>query len=105
MSVGWCVEDGASRRYVRDGNQRNPKAPGTLARVHPGGWEVHVALAGALVSVAAVAVATSGAPSNAAFGRGLLELLIVGTPIAAGLYALRAPLSSNFGIALLLVGF
>ena len=66
---------------------------------------MHVALAGALVSVAAVAVATSGAPSNAAFGRGLLELLIVGTPIAAGLYVLRSPVSSNFGIALLLVGF
>ena len=66
---------------------------------------MHVALAGGLVSVAAVALATSGAPSNAAFGRGLLELLIVGTPIAAGLYALRAPVSANFGIALLLVGF
>jgi signal transduction histidine kinase len=64
-----------------------------------------VAVAGALVAVAAVAVATSGAPSNAAFGRGLVELLIVGTPIAAGLYALRAPLSANFGVALLLVGF
>src|SRR5215211_7445649 len=81
------------------------KLPGTPARLHPGGWEMHVALAGALVSVAAVAVATSGAPSNAAFGRGLLELLIVGTPIAAGLYVLRSPVSSNFGIALLLVGF
>src|SRR5215217_8095009 len=81
------------------------KLPGTPVRVHPGGWEVHVALAGALVSIAAVAVATAGAPSNAAFGRGLLELLIVGTPIVAGLYALRAPVSSKFGIALLLVGF
>jgi signal transduction histidine kinase len=58
-----------------------------------------------LVCVASVAMATAGASSDAAFGRGLLQLLIVGGPIAVGLFALRAPVNRSFGIALLVVGF
>jgi signal transduction histidine kinase len=62
-------------------------------------------LAGAAVSTAAVAAAAAGAPAEGAFGRGLLELLVVGVPIAAGLYALRAPVNRRFGLALLAIGF
>ena len=65
----------------------------------------YLAPAGVVVCVAAVTVAAAGAPAEAAFGRGLLELLVVGVPIAAGLYALRVPVNRNFGIALLGVGF
>ena len=66
---------------------------------------VPVALAGALVCVASVAIAAASAPSDAAFGRGLLQLLIVGGPIAVGLYALRGPANRSFGVALLSIGF
>ena len=64
-----------------------------------------MALVGALVCIGSVAMATAGASSDAAFGRGLLQLLIVGGPIAVGLYALRAPVNRSFGIALLGIGF
>jgi signal transduction histidine kinase len=64
-----------------------------------------LAVAGALVWVGAVALASTGASGDAAFGRGLLEALIVGVPIAVGLYALRAPVNVSFGIALLAIGF
>jgi hypothetical protein len=62
-------------------------------------------VSGAIVCVGAVAVAAAGSPGNAAFGRGLLELLIVGVPIATGVYALRAPINAGFGIAMLAIGF
>jgi signal transduction histidine kinase len=58
----------------------------------------------AIVCAGAVALAMAGAPGDAAFGRGLLELLIVGVPIAAGFYALRAPINARFGIALVFIG-
>jgi signal transduction histidine kinase len=60
---------------------------------------------GTAVSIGAVAIAVAGTPEDAAFGRGLVELLIVALPIAAGIYALRAPAYSRFGIALLGIGF
>jgi hypothetical protein len=75
-------------------------APAAVARA-PG----LLGMVGAVVCAAAVAVSAAGSPSDAAFGRGLLELLIVGTPIAAGVYALRAPVNATFGIALLTIGF
>ena len=53
----------------------------------------------------AVTLAAAGAPSEDAFGRGLLELLIVGGPIAVGLYALREPRDKRFGVTLIAVGF
>ena len=71
-------------------------------RVSP---QTRLAVAGALVTVGAVALAAAGSSGDAAFGRGLLEALIVGVPIAAGLYALRAPINASFGIALLAIGF
>jgi signal transduction histidine kinase len=77
------------------------------ARAQPvsGALDARVALAGALVCIGAVAMAVAHASSDAAFGRGLLQLLIVGGPIAVGLYALRAPVNASFGIALLGIGF
>ena len=64
-----------------------------------------LAVLGAAACVGAVVVSAASSPSDAAFGRGLLELLIVGTPIAAGLYALRAPVNARLGMALLAIGF
>ena len=75
------------------------------ARWVPDALERRLALAGALVCIGSVAIATAGASSDAAFGRGLLQLLIVGGPIAVGLYALRAPVNRSFGIAMLGIGF
>ncbi|RKQ93041.1 signal transduction histidine kinase [Solirubrobacter pauli] len=69
------------------------------------GSSVPLAVSGALLCAAAVAMATASAPGDAAFGRGLLELLIVGVPIAVGLYALRAPINASFGFALLGIGY
>lgn len=68
-------------------------------------WGTRLGIAGAVLCLGAVAVAAGGAPSDAAVGRALLELLIVGVPIAAGLYALRAELNPAFAVALLVVGF
>jgi signal transduction histidine kinase len=82
-----------------------PQLPGTRAPPVSAAMEARLALAGALVCVGAVAMATVSASSDAAFGRGLLQLLIVGGPIAVGLYALRAPVNKSFGIALLGIGF
>ena len=70
-----------------------------------GSPQTRLAIAGALVCTAAVALASAGAAGDAAFGRGLLEALIVGGPIAVGLYALRAPVNASFGRALLAIGF
>ena len=64
-----------------------------------------LAAAGALVCAGAVGLASTGASGDAAFGRGLLEALIVGVPIAVGIYALRRPINASFGIALLAIGF
>jgi signal transduction histidine kinase len=77
-------------------------ADAVTSRVSSERW---LAVAGALVCVGAVALASTGASGDAAFGRGLLEALIVGVPIAVGLYALRAPVNVSFGIALLAIGF
>jgi signal transduction histidine kinase len=67
--------------------------------------ETRLAIAGTVVCVGAVALAAAGSRGDAAFGRALLEALIVGVPIAVGLYALRAPINASFGIALLGIGF
>src|SRR5215212_8551610 len=77
-------------------------ADAVTSRVSSERW---LAVAGALVCVCAVALASTGASGDAAFGRALLEALIVGVPIAVGLYALRAPVNASFGIALLGIGF
>ena len=71
----------------------------------PGTRDKGLALAGGLVCLCSVLMAAAGAPSDAAFGRGLLQLLVVGVPIAVGLYALRAPINKSFGLAMLSIGF
>src|ERR687893_2834486 len=81
------------------------QALGARARSVPNPLELWLALAGVLVCVSSVALAVVGASSDAAFGRGLLQLLVVGVPIAVGLYTLRAPVNKLFGYALLGVGF
>src|ERR687898_255793 len=78
---------------------------GTEPRLRGVSHETRLAAAGVLVTVGAVALAAAGSSGDAAFGRGLLEALIVGVPIAAGLYALRAPINASFGVALLAIGF
>jgi signal transduction histidine kinase len=82
-----------------------PQALGAQAQARPQAPERRLALVGALVCVGSVAMAAAAASSDAAFGRALLQLLIVGGPIAVGLYALRAPVNASFGIALLGIGF
>jgi signal transduction histidine kinase len=77
-------------------------ADAVTSRVSSERW---LPVAGVLVCVGAVALASTGASGDAAFGRGLLEALIVGVPIAVGLYALRSPVNASFGIALLAIGF
>ena len=67
--------------------------------------EAPLAVAGALLCISAVTIAAAGSSSDAAFGRALLQLLIVGAPIAVGLYALRAPINRSFGFAMLGIGF
>jgi signal transduction histidine kinase len=64
-----------------------------------------IAVAGAALCTAAVIAAGSAAPTDQAFGRSLLQLLIVGLPIAAGLYALGSTAHAGFGAGLLAVGF
>src|ERR687893_589304 len=81
------------------------QALGARARSVPNPLELWLALAGVLVCVSSVALAVVGASSDAAFGRGLLQLLVVGVPIAVGLYTLRAPVNKLFGFALLGIGF
>jgi signal transduction histidine kinase len=64
-----------------------------------------IVLASGLLCAASVALAASGAPSDAVFGRALLQLLVVGVPLAAGIYALRARVNRRFGVALLAISF
>src|SRR5215217_4801950 len=78
---------------------------GTATGAPRGSAQTRLAVAGTLVCIGAVALASTGASGNAAFGRGLLEAMIVGVPIAVGLYALRSPVNASFGIALLAIGF
>ena len=62
-----------------------------------GSSETWLAVAGLRMCAGAVALASTGASGDAAFGRGLLEALIVGVPIAVGVYAVRAPVNACSG--------
>ena len=94
--------DGPGAAMVISEAQQALRAPARPMR-HPA--ETWLALAGGLVCLASVGLAAAGAEPDAAFGRGLLQLLIVGVPIAVGLYALRTPANRSFGLALLGIGF
>ena len=82
-----------------------PQVRGARTRPLSPTLETRLAAAGIFVCLGAVAMAAANAQGDAAFGRGLLEFLIVGVPIAVGLYALRASGNKSFGIALLGIGF
>ncbi|HET8820806.1 MAG TPA: hypothetical protein VFM57_04605, partial [Thermoleophilaceae bacterium] len=82
-----------------------PQLLGTRAQPVSQALETRLAVAGVVVCLGAVAMAATSAQSDAAFGRALLQFLIVGVPIAVGIYALRAPVNKSFGIALLGIGF
>src|SRR3954451_2210649 len=77
-----------------DPRRPSPRAPGTVVA-----WLTVVAPG---VGVGVVALAAAPARAARALGRGLLELLVVGVPMAAGLYALRGPATARFGAALIL---
>jgi signal transduction histidine kinase len=75
---------------------------GRLAALGTSSWLPAVCVA---VCLAAAGFAASGASPEAWAGRVVLQLLVVGVPLSAGLYAVRSPLTAPFGIALLAVGF
>jgi signal transduction histidine kinase len=77
---------------------------GSLADPKFASLRPHAASLGAVLCVSSAAVAAWGAPTHAAFGRGLLQLLVVGLPIAAGLYVVRSHANRRFGTALLILG-
>jgi signal transduction histidine kinase len=64
-----------------------------------------LAWAGVLVCIVAVSIVATSVPSGQAFGRGLVELLIVGAPIATGVYVLKTSAYTRFGVALICIGF
>jgi len=78
MKLGWHVERGALELGV-------------------------TAIAIALAALAALQVASS-VPGDQRVFRGLVEILIVGVPVAAGLYAVRSPANLRFGVALIAAG-
>jgi signal transduction histidine kinase len=59
---------------------------------------------GALLCVAAVTLVAAEAPGDAAFGRALVEFLIVGVPIAVGLVILGSGNNDRFAVGLIGVG-
>jgi len=95
---------------VADLESLQPFAPGfkpVSRRAQAATWPptTLVALAGLAVCAGAVAMVAASVPGNEAFGRGLVELLIIATPIAAGLYALQTGASRRLAFALVGVGF
>jgi signal transduction histidine kinase len=61
-------------------------------------------VAAAVATLAAILVVNGATPHEAA-GRAVLELLVVGSPLAAGLYAVRGGHDVRFGAALIGAGF
>jgi signal transduction histidine kinase len=64
-----------------------------------------VALAGAVLCALAAAITLAGNSSHDAWLEATARALMVGTPIAVGLYARRRPSSERFGRLLILAGF
>src|SRR4051794_29254803 len=77
-------------------------SPVRLARENRDRW---AAACGVIVCAASVVAATWAAPEDAAFGRALLQLVVVGLPLSVGLFALRTPACRRYGIALVTMGF
>jgi signal transduction histidine kinase len=59
-------------------------------------------VAGCAVAACAIAIAViaAGAPADERLSRSILELLMVGAPVAVGLYAARSPYHARFGALL-----
>jgi signal transduction histidine kinase len=66
--------------------------------------EVVGVVAATVVCVVAVVAVAAAAPADDRFERTLLEGLIVGLPVGAGVYATRSPSTHRFGLALLAAG-
>src|SRR5215217_2386298 len=60
---------------------------------------------GSAVCVLSVVFVVQGSEREWAAQRGIVELAIIGMPLAAGLYALRAPHNERFGFALIVASF
>jgi signal transduction histidine kinase len=73
------------------------RLPGALLRVATG------VVTGAICALAIVMVA-SAAPADERFGRALTEALIIGLPVAVGLYATASPRTFRFGLLLIGAG-
>src|SRR4051794_22385107 len=63
-----------------------------------------IGVVGAAVTVLAAVLVVDGTTPRDAAGRAVLELLVVGTPLAAGLYAVRAGHDVRFGATLIGAG-
>jgi signal transduction histidine kinase len=70
-------------------------------RLPPRALVVLLAILSAALWVFAVVFVVQGTPADQAVQRGLLELLVVGIPLIAALYALRVPRTARFGYLLL----
>lgn len=63
-----------------------------------------VTAVGATLCAAAVVLVATTAPEDERLTRALLQGLIVGIPVATGIYAMRSPRTAPFGLALLAAG-
>jgi signal transduction histidine kinase len=65
---------------------------------------VAIGLLAALLGACAVALVAEGAAADERFTRAVLEALIIGVPVAVGLYAMGEPRSYRFGMLLIAAG-
>jgi signal transduction histidine kinase len=65
---------------------------------------VAIGVLAALLGACAVALVTEGAVAEERFTRATLEALIIGVPVAVGLYAMGEPRSHRFGVLLYAAG-
>jgi signal transduction histidine kinase len=78
----------------------------TVPRVRVRGTELRIATGIVCAAICAVAVAmvAAAAPATERFSRALLEALVIGVPVIAGLYATGSPRTRRFGILLIGAG-
>src|SRR3954451_1233831 len=93
MPPAVSIGDGRSLSLARSPLPRAPVAYTVLAA------------AGAVASATAAALTLSGSSGNYAALQAVARALMVGVPVAVGLYAVRHPASARFGALLILAGF
>src|SRR4051794_26687853 len=109
-------EDGQGNRglaVMRQTEPRAKRAVSALASIEPSAAATGVGrsltnaigVVGAAVCALSVVFVVRSVPAEEAIERGVLEFLVVGVPIGAGLYALRVPRNARFGFALIAAGF